>query len=363
MELDRRDDPIERRSTQAGRARVVAASWLDGGRSSPASVSALQRRIVAWFGRAFDQPVWVTGEIVDVDLRDTWCRLQLVSPESDRGFVSDPAAEASQVWTFVGTRELWSIARYLRSRGRGLDDFFRIGNRISLRGTVRYWEQGSRFEVAVDIVDARTGEGWLAGWRRITARRLEREGLFARQRSRCPPPIPTRLAVVSTRFGEARRDVRAVLRRADLDWVADDGSFALSRLEGAGAAEHIAERITAAAASGVDAVVVTRGGGDRLALAVFDAECVVRAIAEAPVPIITGIGHAADLTLADRAAWQHASTPTDAADAVVHAHRAASGEIDRVHGEIDDAGGRPRCASRRRGATASRSRLGRRSRC
>ena len=146
-------------------------------------------------------------------------------------------------------------------------------------------------------------------------RALVAEGLLDRNR-RVPLPLaPLRVGVVTSRDGAAWHDFRAELHRSGLAFklrVADvrvQGDGAERRHRGrhhrAGPGEHLPP---------LDVIVVIRGGGARTDLATFDTEVIARAIARSPVPVLTGLGHEIDRSVADEVAHTALKTPTACAD-------------------------------------------------
>src|SRR5262249_29592373 len=145
--------------------------------------------------------------------------------------------------------------------------------------------------------------------------RLEAEGLFAPDRKRPIPPSPATVGVVTSASAAALRDILRTLRlRCPLVRVI----LAPALVQGEGAAEQVAAAVDALNAHGVaDVILVARGGGALEELWAFNEEVVARAIARSQVPVITGVGHETDFTIADFVADLRASTPTGAAIAAV----------------------------------------------
>jgi len=141
--------------------------------------------------------------------------------------------------------------------------------------------------------------------------RLAAEGLFDEARKRPLPPFPRRVGVVTSPTGAAIRDVIQVSgQRAP----ATPLLVAPTRVQGEGAEHEIAAALAAVAAQPeVDVVLVVRGGGSLEDLWSFNTEAVVRAIAACPVPVLSGVGHETDVTLADLVADARAPTPSAAA--------------------------------------------------
>jgi len=142
-------------------------------------------------------------------------------------------------------------------------------------------------------------------------RRLEEEGLFDAARKRPIPEFPAAVGVVTSPTGAAVRDVIHVSgRRAP----ATPLLISPTRVQGEGAGEEIAAALDRIASRpGVEVVLLVRGGGSLEDLWAFNTETVARAIARCPVPVISGVGHETDLSIADLVADERAATPSAAA--------------------------------------------------
>lgn len=171
--------------------------------------------------------------------------------------------------------------------------------------------------------------------------RLASEGLFDQQRKRPLPALPRKIGVVTSLDGAAVRDIINILRRR---YPNAHVVIRPTRVQGEGAAPEIARAISAIGkVSGVDVVIVGRGGGSLEDLWAFNEEAVARALARCPVPTISGVGHETDVTIADFVADVRAPTPSAAAEMVVArkddfclridrlAHRLASMMRARLH--------------------------------
>lgn len=159
------------------------------------------------------------------------------------------------------------------------------------------------------------GEGKLDLAFRQLKEKLEKEGLFAPEKKRPLPRLPRTVGVVTSSTGAAIRDVLKVLfqRMPGLHVV-----VAPTKVQGDGAAADIAEAIRDLDASGrCDVLLVVRGGGSLEDLFAFNTEPVARAIANAQTPVVSGVGHETDTTIADLVADCRAATPSHAAELVV----------------------------------------------
>lgn len=155
--------------------------------------------------------------------------------------------------------------------------------------------------------------------------RLEAEGLFAGGRKRPLPSVPQRVGVVTSASGAALRDMLKVLRRhPNIEVI-----VAPATVQGRDAASEVAAALDRLGASNlVDVVIVGRGGGSLEDLWAFNEEQVARAIAACPVPVISGIGHEVDFTIADFTADVRAATPTQAAEILVKQLEESAGRVE-----------------------------------
>ncbi|MRS11606.1 MAG: exodeoxyribonuclease VII large subunit [Actinobacteria bacterium] len=157
------------------------------------------------------------------------------------------------------------------------------------------------------------GEGMLRLQVAQLARRLETEGLMRSERKRPLPAFPERIGVVTSPRGKAVHDVlRTLGRRYPLAEIVVAGV----QVEGEGAVAEIVRGLSAISVEpGIDVVILGRGGGTYEDMMPFNSEEVARAIVACPVPVVTGIGHEPDNSIADMVADMRASTPTAAAEA------------------------------------------------
>lgn len=199
-----------------------------------------------------------------------------------------------------------------RSRAQLLGWRLENGQQIEARALVSFYEPRGEFQLNVEAI-RRAGQGDLfERFLRLKAQ-LEKEGLFAAERKKALPAFPRRIAIVTSLQAAALRDVLTTLHRR-----APHVSITLfpTLVQGEGAAARIAEAIGQAGASDCEAVILCRGGGSIEDLWAFNEEAVARAIAASPIPVIAGVGHETDFTIADFAADLRAPTPTAAAELV-----------------------------------------------
>ncbi len=194
----------------------------------------------------------------------------------------------------------------------------RNGDQVLAHGYIAIYEQGGVYQLYVDRLEAAgTGRLWLE-FERLKAR-LEAEGLFDPARKRPIPPQPRRVGIVTSPTGAALRDI---LRILSARYPLVDVLLAPAPVQGAEAPGGIVAALEAlnrwsAEREPLDVIILARGGGSIEELWAFNDERVARAIAASAVPVITGVGHEVDFTIADFVADLRAPTPTAAATMAV----------------------------------------------
>ncbi|MDQ6846239.1 MAG: exodeoxyribonuclease VII large subunit [Candidatus Dormibacteraeota bacterium] len=198
------------------------------------------------------------------------------------------------------------------------------GMTVMAHGQVSVYPQQGRYQLVVDRLEP-SGIGALALAVEQRKRALAAEGLFDQRLKRSLPLLPARVAVVTSRTGAALHDVITVLgRRAPCV----DVVFSSATVQGDGAAETIVSALRRAGrARGVEVVLLVRGGGSLEDLMAFNDEAVARAIRACPVPVVSGVGHETDVTIADLAADRRAATPSAAAETVAPSCGQLRGEL------------------------------------
>jgi exodeoxyribonuclease VII large subunit len=187
------------------------------------------------------------------------------------------------------------------------------GARIRFRGTLSLYTARGQFQLIARSAKL-AGEGDLAAQFRKLRAKLEAEGLLDPERKRPLPQLPRVVGVVTSRTGAALRDIiRVAAERCPVQLLVAD-----CRVQGEQAPESIVSALELIQrAVGLDVVIVSRGGGSAEDLWAFNDEGVARAIAACRVPVVSGVGHEVDVTIADLVADVRAATPSNAAEIVV----------------------------------------------
>lgn len=187
----------------------------------------------------------------------------------------------------------------------------REGEAVLAHGRVSVYEAGGNYQFYVDDLQP-AGQGALAAqFERIKAR-LAAEGLFDAELKKPLPPFPQKIGLVTSPTGAALRDVLNVLRRR---YPIAEVILGPAQVQGESAPLQLIAAL-AAVAQQVDVIILARGGGSLEDLWAFNDERLARAIAACPIPLITGIGHEVDFTIADFVADVRAPTPSAAAELV-----------------------------------------------
>lgn len=197
-----------------------------------------------------------------------------------------------------------------RHKNQYLDWQPQDGMQVEVRALVTLYEARGEFQLSVESI-RRAGLGALFEAFEQLKAKLGKEGLFAADRKQALPLFPQQLGIITSPAAAALRDVLTTLQRRmpSLPII-----IYPTPVQGEGAAAKIAEAIRIAAKRAeCEVLILCRGGGSIEDLWAFNEEIVVRAIAACPIPIISGVGHETDFTIADFVADMRAPTPTGAA--------------------------------------------------
>ena len=219
-----------------------------------------------------------------------------------------------------------------KSRVRSALDFrLEEGARVICHGKVDVYAPRGTYSLMVERIGRRGIGDLLARLERLKEE-LRSRGWF--DRSRVWRPLPRIVGVVTSRDADGWRDF---LRTRSMRWPGFPVRMVHTRVQGPGAAQEIAGAIERLDATGVDVICVIRGGGSIEDLWAFNELPVASAIWGASVPVITGVGHETDTTLADLVADHRAHTPTDAAQTVLPDRGALLDRLERAGGYLVEA--------------------------
>ncbi len=231
------------------------------------------------------------------------------------GEISNFAAPSSGHWYFtLKDREAQIRCAMFRAANSRVGFRPKDGQQMVLRGRVSLYEPRGDYQLIAELMED-AGEGALRReFERLKARLLA-EGLFDAALKRALPTMPRRIAVVTSPTGAAVRDVLNILARR---FPPASVLVIPTPVQGAAAAESIVAALdTASRRADCEVIILARGGGSIEDLWCFNDERVARAIRRSAVPVVSGIGHEIDFTIADFAADVRAPTPSGAAELVV----------------------------------------------
>ncbi len=240
-------------------------------------------------------PVWVEGEVSN-----------LSRPNSGHLYLTLKDEEAplrAVIWRGVGLRLRFDL---------------QDGMRVIVRGRLTVYLPRGDYQLQIEEVQPK-GVGPLELAFRQLKEKLFTQGFFDPARKKKLPRIPRRVVLVTSPTGSAVRDMLEILSRR---WPAAEVWVCPVKVQGDGAAQDVADAIRrvnklhATGAAVVDVMIVGRGGGSLEDLWAFNEEPVAQAIFASRIPIVSGVGHEDDLTIADLVADQRALTPSEAAEKV-----------------------------------------------
>ena len=266
------------------------------------SVGELADAINGALRRKFSDGVWVRGEIQGWSVRGPHAYFRLVEDTDD--------GKAAINIQFFAPAQARLKPLLMKNRLRLAD-----GLKVRIFGHLDFFAPSGQLGLKMSGIDPRFTLGEMALQRDDVVRRLVATGLYDRNRGRRVPAAPLRIGVVASTASAAWADFMHEIERSTL-------AFQLRvidvRVQGEWAVTEVTAAVrTLARHRDLDALVIIRGGGSRSELATFDHEAIATAIALAPIPVFTGIGHEIDRSVADEVAHTALKTPTACAAALV----------------------------------------------
>ena len=267
------------------------------------SVSQLCGEVREFLGEAFSS-VWVVGEA------------QRVRP-SARGHVYFELVEKGDHDEIVGKLDavIWKndalkISRLLAASEQRLAD----GVQIRCRGSLDFYAPSGRLQLCIREVDPAFTLGLLERRRRETLAALAAAGLLEKNRGLSLCDLPLTIGLITSYKSAAYEDFLSGLAESGYGFRV---VFIHAAVQGREAEREVASALASLAGIGIDCAVLIRGGGSRSDLAAFDSRVIAEAIAAAPFPVLTGLGHEIDRAIADMTAHTAFKTPTKVAEFLV----------------------------------------------
>ncbi|WP_242927237.1 exodeoxyribonuclease VII large subunit [Pontibacter vulgaris] len=295
---------------------------------APLSLFELHQQIREELEVAFPESYWVVAELAQVspDRRKGHCYLTLV----DKG--DDPRGQIlAQARATIWSTRYQMLGRYFEDKtGQPL----KAGLKVLMQANVRFHEL---YGLSLDIVniDPNYTIGDLARQRQETLKRLETEGLLTANKELELPLVPQRLAIVSSASAAGYQDFIHQLQHNAYGYTFSTRLFpAIVQGNEAPASIRKAMDLIAKYAEQFDACVIIRGGGSQTDLGCFDDYSVAAAIGNSPLPVLTGIGHERDESIADLVAHTRLKTPTAVANFIIDTCRDAEEESESLYSSI-----------------------------
>ena len=286
----------------------------------------LQRRVKSALEGQFALPVWVSAEISEIKVNYSGhCYLELVEKGGDNGV---PTAQArAVVWRSHYPR----ISGYFEAEtGQRLAS----GIRILAKVLVSYHELYG-FSLQITDIDPSYTLGDMERQRQQTIAQLQQDGVWDMNREATMPAVVQRIAIVSSANAAGYQDFCKELDKSPYRFTL---TLFDAFMQGAAAEESIIEALCSVAArmEDFDAVVLIRGGGSRSDLNCFNAYRLCAHVAQFPLPVVTGIGHDKDTSVADMVAHTALKTPTAVAGWLVERMAETDGWLDYAALQLHD---------------------------
>jgi exodeoxyribonuclease VII large subunit len=264
-------------------------------------VAELNQAISEALVEAFPGQVWVRGEVAQYRVSGNGHAYFDLCEKDER---RDHVRAKLSVALFRNDRP--AVNRMLKDAGVKMAD----GVEVRIRARVEFWPPGGRLQLIMNAVDPVFTVGKLAAQRAKVLQTLTAEGLLRRQAELTIPVVPLRVGLITSKNSAAYHDFVQELHASSYAFRVYPVDV---RVQGQGADRRIMYGLNRLGTVELDVIVIARGGGARSDLSPFDSERLARLIADLRVPVITGIGHEVDRTVADEVAHTCAKTPTAAA--------------------------------------------------
>ena len=287
-------------------AEPADGSTAGAGDTTTYEVAELLSELTETVEAAYPDEVWIRGQIRNLSKsRKGHVYFDLATPApADR----NPQA-ALPVVLFDWYRKI--VNRIL---GPGAAGHMTDGVEVRIRGQLSVYEARGQLQLRMRTIDPAYTLSRLADERDRLLGELRAAGLLERNKAIPWPALPLRVGLVTSAGSAAAADFRDVLATSGIGWellVVD------TPVQGFGSEQRIAEALALAERSGAEMIALVRGGGARTELAPFDSAAVAHAVAARSVPVLTGIGHEIDRSVADVVAALACNTPTACAAALV----------------------------------------------
>lgn len=274
------------------------------------TISALTQRIRDFLEQGFFR-IWVTGEISN-----------LKRPVSGHVYLTLKDADA----------QLQAVM--FKSAANCVKFELKDGMEVLVFGSVTVYEPRGQYQFVIENIEPK-GIGALQLAFLQLKERLEKEGLFDPAHKKPLPQFPGKIAIVTSPTGAAIRDILKVIQRR---FAKVNILIYPVKVQGEGASQEIAQAIyDLNTMSGIDVMIVGRGGGSLEDLWAFNEEVIARSIYASKIPVISAVGHEIDITISDLVADKRALTPTEAGELVVPRHDQLMDSLEKINARLAQA--------------------------
>jgi exodeoxyribonuclease VII large subunit len=246
--------------------------------------------------------VWVKGVITQLNVRGRICYVSI--GEFEEGDARPRAVLDTTLWT--SQLEMFN----LRLAALPTPLTLRVELKVAFLLESNFYVPTGRFQPRIVEVDEKFTLGELALTRQKILERLMKEGLLRKNKERNLPTPVLKVGLITAPDSAAYRDFTTTLLGSGFSFRI---TVASARMQGENTESTVVHALELLSQLPLDVICIVRGGGSKTDLVYFDSEAICRAIANCPVPVLTGIGHEIDNSLADLVAWADKITPTDCA--------------------------------------------------
>lgn len=289
------------------------------------SISELNGFIQAILRERIPRPIWVRGEIKGYDLRKhrQWVSFKLVEKRDE---ADDVVAEVAAILAPDDRRTIEAVLKRAENAFELQD-----GIEARFRVEVDLWVKAGLYQLRIRGIDPTYTLGRLAQHRKRIIEQLTQRNLIDRNKALPMPLVPLRIGLIAAKGSAGYTDFITHLSQSGVAFVI---RLADAAMQGPQVESEVSGALRAFNRDGtVDVIVITRGGGGATDLSWFDRFGLAEAIATSQIPVLTGLGHAHDTSVADLVAYANLKTPTDAAQYLI-------ARVTVFLDELDDAAGR-----------------------
>ena len=279
--------------------------------------------------RAPDRRVWKVRDLVaavrthiEREYSDAWVEGEISNfraPESGHLYFTLKDGNAQ-----IRVVMFRSSARLLRFRPAD-------GLQVVVRGRVTVYEDRGELQISAEYIEPKGAGSLQLAFEQLKAK-LEAEGLFAAERKKPIPSLPSRIGIVTSAQAAALRDILNILQRRH---HSVNVMIFPAQVQGDAASYEVAEGVRYFNKNdNVEVIIVARGGGSAEDLASFNNEALARIIAASAIPVISAVGHETDFTITDFVADLRAPTPSAAAELVIRSRQEIEEQSSALHDRL-----------------------------